>query len=80
MDLIKENNQEKRKNLKDELNKEIQKYYLVLNLEKEHSYYYLSKEIENMNLDKVNSGEERFKFIQNWVAEKEKILPIFIKD
>lgn len=76
-----------RKNLKDEdrkikiqeLKKEIDSYYLVLNLEKQKSYYHLKTEIDSMNLDNIISGEKRFDFIQDWVLETEKILPFFKK-
>lgn len=78
-DLRKNLKSDERENKIKELKKELDNYSLILNLEKSKSYYYLSKNIDNLNLDKINYGEKRFDNIQNWVLEKEKILPFFKK-
>lgn len=80
LNLRKNLKKEDRNKKKTELKKEIESRYLILNLESQFSYYYLSKEIQSMNLDKVISGKKRFDFIQNWVIETEKILPLFKKN
>jgi ABC-type transport system substrate-binding protein len=68
--------EEELKNAK-ELQDEINSYYIILNLEQEKTYYYLKKEIDNLNLNNVNSGIFRFKNINQWITKTEKVLPIF---
>ncbi len=79
IDLTKNLPEKDRKLKKEELNKEIKNYYLILDLKKNKSFYYLSKNIDNLDLEKINSGENRFWNIQNWVVLKEKVLPILKK-
>jgi len=68
-----------REKLKNEFLKKIKEKYLVLKLSDLNSYYYLSKDIENLGLENIVGGENRFKNIQNWVLEKERVLKIFAK-